>query len=64
MGKVPTKQVCGHESESPETRDNRVMQHKSVIPVLSKRDGKQTEESTEDGRLSTMAYGMTSSQTR
>lgn len=27
MGKVPTTQVCGHESESPETRDSRVMQH-------------------------------------
>lgn len=59
MGKVPTTQVCGHESESPETRDST-----SVIPVLSKRDGKQTEESTEDGRLCTMAYGMTLSQTR
>lgn len=39
MGKVPTKQVCGHESESPETRDSRVMQHKSVIQYSQREMG-------------------------
>lgn len=59
---LPHKYVSmSQNTQKPETV---VMQHASVIPGLSRGDGKQTEESTEDGRLSTVAYGMTLSQTR